>query len=402
MTSAVVGVGFATSPSLYCPPKAVGQLDPRRPLLLPLQPRLARPVADLCRRHRTCPVAVTSINGPPRQEVPPAPSAPATAPAAAGVGWPSADATSLGASHDAAGEAEVVAVAAATASPSPPSRAPPGLSVAYLWPRALLLGVAAIWGTNFGTVKLIQSALPASAAAGVRFGLAAAALSPALIAARRQLSPGLWREGVVAGLWVFAGYATQSIALEGCHANTSAFLCSLAVALGASAPITLSDAFALFQAVAFGMGFILNERAMAKYPDAALPISAIQLLVVAALSVAWALTDSSTWTAAGGLHVVTPDLSPVFADTTIGGALVYAGLITTAATVVAENIALVRVSAAEMSVLLATEPLWAAMFSAVLLGESMGPTAAAGGALILAACLVSTLLKGKGDEAKES
>lgn len=140
---------------------------------------------------------------------------------------------------------------------------------------------------------------------------------------------------------------------------------------------------------------------MAKYPYAALPISAIQLLVVAALSVAWALTDSATWTAAGGLHVVTPDLSPVFADATIGGALVHAGLITTAATVVAENIALVRVSAAEMAVLLATEPLWAAMFSAALLGETMGPTAAAGGGLILVACLVSTLLKGTGVKPKE-
>lgn len=145
----------------------------------------------------------------------------------------------------------------------------------------------------------------------------------------------------------------------------------------------------------------MNERALAKYPDAALPISAIQLLVVAALSAAWALTDSATWTAARGLHVVAPDLSPVFADASIGGSLVYAGLITTAATVVAENIALVRVSAAEMAVLLATEPLWAALFSAALLGESMGPTAAGGGALILAACLVSTLLKGKGGHRKE-
>lgn len=177
-------------------------------------------------------MAVTSINGPPRQEVPPpGPPAPATAPAAAGVGWQTADATDHGVPHDAVGVADAAAVAAGATSSSPPSRAPPGLSVAYLWPRALLLGVAAIWGTNFGTVKLIQSSLPASAAAGVRFGLAAAALSPALIAARRQLSPGLWRDGVVSGLWVFAGYATQSIALEGCHANTSAFLCSLAVAV---------------------------------------------------------------------------------------------------------------------------------------------------------------------------
>lgn len=439
MVSAVAVVGFAAPP--FCRPARAVARRGQRPPPLPLRPRPASATSPW--RHHTCPVAVTSVHGPPRPAPPPVAPVPATAPAVPGVEWRTADGA---AAPDAAAVAPTDAAAAAAdggaKAVAPDGRAAPGLSVAYLWPRVLLLGVAAIWGTNFGTVKLIQTALPASAAAGVRFGLAAAALSPALLGARRRLSAGLWREGVVVGLWVFAGYATQSIALEGCHANTSAFLCSLAVAavplltwlfpslrpsnsseppsslstwlsaglaiagvacleLGAGAPITASDGFALFQAVAFGMGFILNERALAKYPDAALPISAIQLLVVAALSAAWALTDSATWSAAGGLHVLAPDLSPVFADATIGGALAYAGLITTAATVVAENVALVRVTAAEMAVLLATEPLWAALFSAALLGESMAPTAAGGGALILAACLVSTLLKGTGGHPKD-
>lgn len=171
--------------------------------------------------------------------------------------------------------------------------------------------------------------------------------------------------------------------------------------LGASAPPTLFDAFALFQAVvvAFGMGFILNERAVASYPDESLALSAIQLTVVAVLSAAWALTDCASLTVAGGLHVALPDLSPLAADATIGGAIAYTGLITAAATVAAGNVALVRVSAAEMAVPLATEPLWAAAFSGALLGESMGPTAVGGGALILPACLTSTVLKGGGARA---
>lgn len=227
MASAVAVVGFAAPPPCRAAGVAgrLGQRPPP-PLLRP-QPTLA---TSPWRRH-AFPVAVTSVKGPPRSAPPPVAPVPATAPAVAGAKWGTADGT---AAPDAAAVAPTAAAAAVADGGvtgfAADGRAPPGLSVAYLWPRVLLLGVAAIWGTNFGTVKLIQTALPASAAAGVRFGLAAAALSPALLGARRRLSAGLWREGVVAGLWVFAGYATQSIALEGCHANTSAFLCSLAVA----------------------------------------------------------------------------------------------------------------------------------------------------------------------------
>jgi len=175
-------------------------------------------------------VAVSTVHAsPPRPAAdapfPPPPAGVAGSPPDFPGGLVRADGAAAAVSADVADDAPAVAAAA-----THPTRAAPGLSVAYLWPRVLLLGVAAVWGTNFGTVKLVQSALPASAAAGLRFGLAAAALSPSLVAARSRLSPGLWRDGVVAGLWVFAGYATQSIALEGTAANTSAFLCSLAVA----------------------------------------------------------------------------------------------------------------------------------------------------------------------------
>jgi len=40
-------------------------------------------------------------------------------------------------------------------------------------------------------------------------------------------------------------------------------------------------------------------------------------------------------------------------------------------------------------VLLSTEPLWAALFAAFLLGEALGLNDVAGGALIVGACLVN-------------
>ncbi|KAF6004189.1 hypothetical protein F1559_003419 [Cyanidiococcus yangmingshanensis] len=142
----------------------------------------------------------------------------------------------------------------------------------YLWPRGLLILVAAIWGTNFATVKFIGDAdsLDVSAGAFVRFGIAALAMAPftwkaiqrlrtegmhdatstaGVTAAAPTNANGLkatpsaamvpqrrrnleYAIGVLGlGTVVFAGYYTQAIGLLGTDANKSAFLCSLTVVL---------------------------------------------------------------------------------------------------------------------------------------------------------------------------
>ena len=68
-------------------------------------------------------------------------------------------------------------------------------------------------------------------------------------------------------------------------------------------------------------------------------------------------------------------------------AAVWTGLITTAANRLGETTALGKMSSSEASVLLATEPLFAALFAAWLLGEALGWNDGAGGALIVGACL---------------
>jgi drug/metabolite transporter (DMT)-like permease len=142
----------------------------------------------------------------------------------------------------------------------------------YIWPRGLLILVAAIWGTNFATVKFIGDAdsLDISAGALVRFGIAALAMAPFTWKAIRRFQtdarsdaalptnasatarvetgrkqdtrsakiahpnrPGMeYALGVLGlGTVVFAGYYTQAIGLLGTDANKSAFLCSLTVVL---------------------------------------------------------------------------------------------------------------------------------------------------------------------------
>lgn len=294
----------------------------------------------------------------------------------------------------------------------------------------MLLGVAAIWGTNFPTVKLLQSgphAIPISTAAMLRFSIAALSLAPFAVNESRaylqkaiRLPADFINRAFIIGLVLSAGYSTQSISLLTTDANKTAFICSLAVVivpllqripifpkapqrapaivtwgapllavsgvamleLGADATVTSGDLWALLQAVSFGAGFLLNERLVALYPDLALSSSCLQLSVVAFLSLACASADASLMQHAFAF----PDLSCMHALTI--PAVLYAGVVTTALTVWLSNEALRKVSASELAVLLSTEPIWAAAFSAMLLGEHMGSQAVLGGSFILAACLL--------------
>lgn len=238
---------------------------------------------------------------------------------------------------------------------------------------------------------------------------------------------------VVVGLPVALGYYAQALSLDGTDAGKSAFLCSLAVVivpviqrlvpsmadadkvgdngdgqstssfftvfgapllavagvalleLGDASLPTIGDAWGLLQALAFGIGFMLNERAARLAPAFSITTSAIQLAVVSVLATLWATVDVSMH-----VHVLTlPHMSDAFESLTTSGAVVYAGVVSTALAVVLANVSLSRVSAGELTVLLSTEPVWAAAVSAGLLGERMGGGGFIGAFLILVACIIN-------------
>ena len=66
---------------------------------------------------------------------------------------------------------------------------------------------------------------------------------------------------------------------------------------------------------------------------------------------------------------------------------------TTALNRFVETTALGKMKSAEASVILATEPLWAALFAALWLSTDFGANDYIGGALIVAACLATSLQK---------
>jgi drug/metabolite transporter (DMT)-like permease len=171
----------------------------------------------------------------------------------------------------------------------------------------------------------------------------------------------------------------------------------------------MGDSLALLQAIGFGTGIFMSEQMMKKHPDQALPITAVLVAVTAFLSMVWAFSDGwmgnvPGWeammlpniltgniqdlmpggVAASGGSVLTPDDPFLLAK-----AVMWTGIVSTSLNFFLEIFALGQVPPGEASVILATEPLWAAAFASLLLGESMGWNDYAGGFLIVAACVVS-------------
>jgi len=329
----------------------------------------------------------------------------------------------------------------------------PGLNVAYLWPRALLLGCSVLYGTNFPLGRLMNESLPPSAATSARMLMATVALSPFLF----RLKPELRNTALLCGCFTALGYVSQSIALVELPAATVSFLGALVVVVcpalavlvekrkmsfadapqtwisaglcligvgvlellggGGVGDVGWGDVWSVLQAVGFGTSFFITERMMASDPDQALPITAMQCAVSAAVAGVWASLDGTgafggvfgtqkdkvAWllTDGGGGNIIDavngdgtglnpyalPGLlmDPSFRPVAL--AAVFTGIITTAANRVGETVALGKLTSSEASVLLATEPLWAAVFASYLLGETLDTSDAVGGLLVVVACV---------------
>merc|ERR1740139_1698000 len=100
--------------------------------------------------------------------------------------------------------------------------------------RALLIGAAALYGTNFSLVKLLGDTMPEGVSLTLRFALASAVTLPWLFdeggiqLPNADVLMATWL-GFEVGLWNSIGYVAQAVGLETTAASKSAFICSLAV-----------------------------------------------------------------------------------------------------------------------------------------------------------------------------
>lgn len=290
---------------------------------------------------------------------------------------------------------------------------------AHLRGLALLVLVTAIWGSTFAVVKTLGELLPPPALIAWRFTLAAVALLPLLLWQKRKAAPlasaqaraALIRDGFWLGLWLVAGYGTQTIALQTTTANRAAFFTALSVvlvplwltlvqrrrmpaALWVALPLALlglgllsweggklvaGDGWALACAFTYAGFIVALEKFASRHP--LLPFTLVQVAVVAAL--AWA------WAGASGQWFWPPAAA--------WGPLAYLALVATALTTLLQTLGQRHVSAAEASLIYSLEPVAASLFSYLLIGEQVGTRGLLGGVLVVTA----TILSGRAEQAPQ-
>ncbi len=262
----------------------------------------------------------------------------------------------------------------------------------------LLVFVTLIWGSTFAIIKETIETVPVPILLAVRFSFAALLLlwvKPE----RKTLIPGL-----VLGVLSFAGYATQSVGMLTTTASKAAFITGLSVILtpiiGAiwlrhrvpvrawiAAVLALSglglmtlnpqeglvvgDFWVLATALAYALYIVyLGEIAVHHKP---IVLTALQIIVVALLSWAWAVPD---------LRVL-KDLS-----LSAISALLYLAFFATALVLWLQALAQRVVPAYAAALIFALEPVFAAIFAYFLLGERLSMQGWLGGALVVLAMII--------------
>lgn len=311
-----------------------------------------------------------------------------------------------------------------------------GFGEGLFW-RGVIFFLCALWASNFAAAKLVMAepGVDSSLYALARFSVSALALIPGSIAAIRRgvIDWDTAKGAAICGSWVSFGYLGQTLGLLTTTASRSCVICTLhcvfvaglvelmkvqdsmskglekefefmklapaAVAVlgvtivelkGAGGAPTIGDLLSFAQPIGFGMGYIQLEKLVRKKPDAGLPISAIKLIMVALFS--FGMFELFPLLQHEAFLPRIPDFSPILSSPLALGGILYTGLVTTAFALWIESIAFKRVPATDASIILTTEPLFAALVGALTLGETFGVSDYIGATLIIGACAVAVLL----------
>lgn len=270
----------------------------------------------------------------------------------------------------------------------------------------LLIAAAAVWGVSFVIVKGALAASSPLAFLALRFAIATAALAP-FTDFRTPWSRAELRGGLLLTTLLATGFATQAVGLQYTTPARSAFIVALSSVLAPlvalivlrhrpgwavlaavgiagggiyllTAPdaggLNRGDLWTLVTAVVFG-GHIVAVAELSKRHDA----RRLVWLQLAGTTVGASL-------AAALLEPVRVEWSPELI-----GALLFTGVVATAAALVWQMRAQRQMSSARAALLLCFEPVFATVTSWVWLGERLSITQWVGAGLIIAGMLLAEL-----------
>jgi drug/metabolite transporter (DMT)-like permease len=278
--------------------------------------------------------------------------------------------------------------------------------------------VTMIWGSTFIVNAKVIPREPPLAYLALRFGLAAVILFAAAI--RRARSARLLSDSLLLGILLALGMATQIIGQTETTASKTAFITGLSVTLTpivgifrtrrspgisnvagvllASAgffllswpehggSINRGDMMVFLCAVCFAFYIVENGERTSRHD--VLLFSAWQMLVVTIVigGMSFFLRH-----AGASLAIAPFERRGFLWDHDFVIALAYMATFATIGTFVTQIWAQRRMSATHAAIIFALEPVWAAIFAAILLAERLRPRDIAGGTLVLAGIVVSEI-----------
>jgi drug/metabolite transporter (DMT)-like permease len=272
-----------------------------------------------------------------------------------------------------------------------------------------LLVLTLVWGTTFTLVKrVLDAGTSPGAFLSLRFGLATAVLGALWLARRSRASPGLWRDGGLLGLAMFAGFALQTIGLRFTTPARSGFITGLAVVV-----VPLIAKFLQGRRVGgpawTGVVLAVTGLAMLTRPFGGDSTAVVQLGDLLTLGCAVAYAFQIVWTSEfsrrhsligltfvqiavtflGSLVLLALEPVRLVPSRELAGTVLFTSLVMTVGAFFVMNWAQRHTTAVRAAIIYALEPASAAVFSHLVTGEVLPALGLAGGALIMAGVVVA-------------
>lgn len=274
---------------------------------------------------------------------------------------------------------------------------------------AAALGVAAVWGSTYASMKVVGASLSVPSFLATRFMLGAFVLTLVALRLPGRVSRTEVRLGVEFGCLLFVILALETYGVQHTTATNAGFLIGISVlavplveriALGRRSPVAIY----LYMVLAlFGLGLLTLQHGLTVQTGnlivaAAALVRAVQIVAFGrrAEGVAISLirvTAIALWVV-GAVGAAAALVYPMHALNEIAALsagnwalLIYLGLCATAAAFLAQLYATRVSSPVRVGMIMSTEPVFAAACGLLLLGERIGPLQWLGGFLVVVAII---------------